>query len=213
VETPRPTVASTPTPVPTPAPTPVRTAAQRIVTEQSFIPFAAVGGVTLRHPSSRVERVGFHESNHDGARTLDPLPTIVAPVTLETRHRDTGSHTAADVVSDPAVEIRAPVTGRVKRAGSYVLYCKVTDNYVVIEPDAHPGWEVKALHMVGLHVGVGQRVDAGVTVLADHPRKLPFESDVDKIDKRMRLPPWPHIHIEVVDPSIKDRPTPGGGCS
>jgi hypothetical protein len=25
-------------------------------------------------------------------------------------------------------------------------------------------------------------------------------------------PAWPHVHVEVVDPSIKDRPTPGGGC-
>jgi hypothetical protein len=24
-------------------------------------------------------------------------------------------------------------------------------------------------------------------------------------------PPWPHVHIEVVDPSIHDRPT-GAGC-
>ena len=28
----------------------------------------------------------------------------------------------------------------VKRAGHYVLYCKYTDDYVVIEPDSHPGW-------------------------------------------------------------------------
>jgi hypothetical protein len=210
VNTTAPTVAPTPTPIPTRAPTP--TAPQRVVTAQPYTPFATVGGVTLRHPSSRVERVGFHEANHDGARTLEPLPTVVAPVTLETRHRETGSHTAADVVSDPAVEIRASVSGRVIRAGTYVLYCRYSDVFVVIEPDDHPAWEVKALHMVGLRVSVGQRVTAGETVLADGPRKLAFESDVDKVAKRQNLEPWPHIHVEVVDPSIPDRPSPGGGC-
>lgn len=204
---------TTPTVAPTPTRTPIPTAPQRVVTAQPYSPFAAVEGMTLRHPSSRVERVGFHEANHDGARTLEPLPTVVAPVTLETRHRETGSHTAADVVSDPAVEIRAPVSGRVIRAGTYVLYCKYSDVFVVIEPDDHPSWEVKALHMVGLRVSVGQRVTAGETVLADGPRKLAFESDVDKVAKRQNLEPWPHVHVEVVDPSIPDKPSPGGGCS
>lgn len=46
----------------------------RIVTEQAWTPFASVGGVTLLHPSARVERVAFHESNHDGAQQLEQLP-------------------------------------------------------------------------------------------------------------------------------------------
>jgi hypothetical protein len=153
--------------------------------------------------------VAFHESNHDGARQLEVLPTAVGPQTLETRERGTGSRTAADVVVDPAGEIRAPVSGTVKRGGSYVLYCDNTDDFVVIEPDAHPGWEVKVLHIDGLRVGVGNRVVAGQTVLAPRPRKLPFESQVDEVSV---VAPWPHVHIEVVDPSIPDRPTPGGGC-
>jgi biotin carboxyl carrier protein len=182
----------------------------RVVTEQPWTPFAVAGEVTLVHPSARVERVAFHESNHDGARELEPLPTAVAPVTLETRGRETGSRTAADVVVDPAVQIRAPVTGRVKRAGTYVLYCDYSDDYVVIEPDDHPGWEVKILHIDGVRVTAGDRVTAGHTVLAPRPTQLPFESQVD--EARRADPAWPHVHIEVVDPAIPDRPTPGGGC-
>jgi hypothetical protein len=181
----------------------------RVVAEQAWVPFATAGGVTLHHPSARVERVGFHESNHDGARQLDPLPTAVAPVTLETRERPTGSRTAADVVADPGEEIRSPVTGRVKRAGGYVLYCDSSDNFVVVEPDAHPGWEVKILHIDGLRVRAGDPVVAGETILAPRPRRLGFESQVDEISS---VDPWPHVHIEVVDPSIPDRPSPGGGC-
>ena len=54
----------------------------------------------------------------------------------------------------------------------------------------------------------GERVTAGETVLAPGPTQLPFESQVDEL--RTVDPAWPHVHIEVVDPSIPDRPTPGG---
>jgi biotin carboxyl carrier protein len=197
------TTASSPEPPPPPPP-------PRSVTEQNYVPFAVVESLTLYTPSSRVEHVGFHESNHDGARQMSSVPTTVAPRVLESRERLTGSHTAADIVSDPVQQIRSPVTGTVKRGGSYILYCDTPDHYVVIEPDARPGWEVKILHMSGLNVRKGQRVTAGRTVLAPGPHQLPFESQVDEV--RTADPAWPHIHIEVVDPSIPDRPSPGGGC-
>lgn len=183
--------------------------ATRSVHQQAWTPFASAGGVVLRHPSSRVEVIGFHESNLDGARLLEPLPTSAPTISLEGRGRDTGSRTAADVVVDPATEIRAPVTGTVRYADSYVLYCRFTDNFVIIEPDDHPGWEVKLLHIDGLLIGVGARVTAGQTPISPHARKLPFESQVDGVSAQ---PSWPHVHIEIDDPNIPDRPTPGGGC-
>lgn len=181
------------------------------MTEQEYVPFAIAGGaVTLHHPARRVERVGFHQSTHDGAREMAVLPTGVNALTLESRERGTSANSAADVVVDPAGEIRAPVTGRVKRGGRYVLYCDNVDHYVVIEPDDRPGWEVKVLHMNSANVGPGDHVIAGQTVLANGPTILPFKSQVDQ--HRTQDPAWPHIHIEVVDLSIRDRPTPGGGC-
>jgi hypothetical protein len=184
----------------------------RRVTTQPWVPMAAtiVGSVTLVHPAERVERVGFHQSNHEGARELAPLDTAVQPATLESRERLSAGRTAADVVVAPDVPIRAPVTGRVLRAGTYVLYCKYSDDYVVIEPDSHPGWEVKILHIDGEQVQRGQRVEAGVTQLAPRATQLPFESQVDEL--RSADPAWPHVHIEVVDPSIPNVPSPGGGC-
>ena len=178
----------------------------RVVTEEAWTPFATVGGLTLTHPSSRVERVGFHQSNHDGARQLTALPSAVTPTMLDDRERDTAGAGAADIVVDPDTEIRSPVTGRVKRAGTYVLYCRHSDDYVVIEPDDHPGWEVKILHIDGVRVRAGNRVVAGQTVLAPRATKLPFESQVDEV--RTADPAWPHVHIEVVDPTIRDRPGP-----
>lgn len=179
----------------------------RVVHEQAWSPFATVGGVVVLHPSARVERIGFHESNDEGAMELAVLPTASAPVTLSTRGRGTDARTAADVVVDPDVEIRAPVSGRVLRAGSYVLYCRHIDHFVVIEPDDHPGWEVKLLHLAATRVRAGQRVEAGVTVLAPGPTRLPFASQVEEGAAR---PAWPHVHVEVDDPSIPDLPGTGG---
>lgn len=192
-----------------PAPTTTTATPPRAVTETGWTPFATAGPLTLTHPAALVERVGFHQSNHDGARQLVALPSAVAPTMLEDRERDTGGAGAADVVVDPGAEIRAPVTGRVKRAGTYVLYCKHSDDYVVIEPDDRPGWEVKILHIDGVRVRAGNRVVAGQTVLAPRATQLPFESQVDEV--RTADPAWPHVHIEVVDPTVRDRPT-GPGC-
>jgi hypothetical protein len=80
----------------------------------------------------------------------------------------------------------------------------------VIEPDDRPGWEVKVLHVVGLTVGVGDHLEASVTQIAAHAHQLPFASQVD--DLSTVQPAWPHVHVEVVDPSVPDRPT-GPGCS
>lgn len=181
----------------------------RQVVEQPWVPFAAVGPVVLHHPSAQVEMIGFHEPSHDGAQAMTPLATAVEPTVLESRHRGTAPTGAADVVSHPQIEVRAPVTGTVKRGGEYVLYCDYRDFYLVIEPDAQPGLEVKVLHIGGLFVSKGDRVVAGETVIAPHPTQLPFESQVDEVTAQ---PAWPHVHIEVVDPSIPNRPKPGGGC-
>ena len=182
----------------------------RRVTDTGFQPFALVGGLVLVHPAARVERVGFHESNHDGAQQMDPVSTAAVPTVLEARDRGTFPRSAADVVVDPAGEIRSPVSGTVKRGGTYTLYCKYTDSFLVIAPDGQPNLEVKLLHISGLRVSKGERLEAGQTVVARRSTQLPFASQVDEL--RTADPAWPHVHIEVIDPAVKDRPTPGGGC-
>lgn len=182
---------------------------ERTVANPAWVPFASVDRVVLSHPAAQVERVAFHQSNLDGAREMTPLDSATASVTLDSRERDTGPRTAADVVVEPTTEIRSPVTGTVKRAGTYVLYCEYSDDYVVVEPDEHPGWEVKILHIDGVRVRAGSRVTAGQTVLAPRATRLPFKSQVDEV---IAQPSWPHVHIEVIDPTIPDRPSPGQGC-
>lgn len=202
------TTTTAPPPPPTEAPTTTRPHPPRTLTEQPWVPYASVGPVVLHHPADRVEAIGFHESGHDGSQPQSPLPTAARWFAQETRDRGTGPHSAADIVVEPNREIRAPVTGVVLRAGTYTLYCDHTDQYAVIEPDARPGWEVKVLHVEGLVVKKGQRVEAGVTPLAARSRVLPFPSTVED---DTATPAWPHVHLEVVDPSIPDRPS-GPGC-
>jgi len=207
-----PTTTAAPTtaaPTTTVAPaTPV--AADRVVANIAWgTPFAVAIDLTLYYPAALVERIGFHEAGRDGSRQMDPLPEATRPITMATRDRGTGSRTAADVVVDPAAELRSPVTGTVIRSGTYVLYCKYTDDFVVIDPDDHPGWEVKMFHFQGLSVKPGDRVEAGVTVVGSNSAYLPFESQVNEFTAE---PSWPHVHIEVIDPSIPNRPHPGGGC-
>jgi biotin carboxyl carrier protein len=171
--------------------------------------FARSRGVTFHLPSPRVEHIGYHQSGHDGAQRLRPLDPPAPATVLDNRGRGTGRRTAADIVVHPQSRITAPVTGTVVAANSYVLYCVHRDELVFIAPDERPGWIVKVLHVRGVRVEVGDRVEAGVTPIARRARLLPFESQVDAVTQS---PAWPHVHVEMIDPSVPDRPTPGPGC-
>jgi hypothetical protein len=196
-------------PATTAAPTTTTTAVPlpRRVMETEFRPFLHTEGLVLNYPTGRVERVGFHESNRAASRYLGTLPGAGEVIDLPSRERKTNARTAADVLSDPDGEVRAPITGTIKRGGTYTLYCKYTDSYLVIAPDAHPGWEVKLLHITDLTVRAGDRVEAGVTPVAAHPTRLPFHSQVEDFSA---APVWPHVHLEVDDPTIKNPPGVGG---
>ncbi len=180
----------------------------RAVTVTGWQPYASVGPVALHAPGDVVELIGYHEANHDGAQRQQAVTGAPRSLVLPPRSRGTDPQSAADIVLDPSREVRSPVTGTVLRAGSYQLYCKYPDHYLVVEPEARPGWEVKLLHFEGLQVSPGERLEAGVTVVGTGARILPFRSQVDD---HTAAPHWPHVHVEVIDPSIPDRPS-GPGC-
>ena len=176
--------------------------------DTGYAVFALAGDLEVRMPVSRYETVGFHESGHDGAFQLEVV-NLDDWTTLASRGRGTGSRTAADIVARVDEPVMAPIDGMVIRAGSYTLYCDHTDNFVVIEPSGRPGWELKIFHFSGLQVGVGDEVIASDTMIATGGRILPFVSQVDEFTAE---PSNPHVHIEVIDTSIPDRPSSGGGC-
>lgn len=181
----------------------------RVFTATAYQPFATVGGFDIHYPSARIETIGFHESGHDGAQQMDPLDGLTVEIlTMPSRDRGTGSRTAADIAVDPALDVLAPVTGTVIRSGTYTLYCEHRDDFVVIAPDEQPTWEVKMFHIDGVQVVAGERVEAGRTVIAPGPTPLPFRSQLDEFTAE---PSWAHVHVEIVDPAIPDRPS-GGGC-
>ena len=176
--------------------------------DTGYAVFALAGDLEVRMPVSRYETVGFHESGHDGAFQLEVV-NLDDWTTLASRGRGTGSRTAADIVARVDEPVMAPIDGTVIRAGSYTLYCDHTDNFVVIEPSGRPGWELKIFHFSGLQVGIGDEVIASDTMIATGGRILPFVSQVDEFTAE---PSNPHVHIEVIDTSIPDRPSSGGGC-
>ncbi len=167
---------------------------------------ATAGAVTLRAPIALAELGGFHQSNHDGAQQMTPGAAGPPTFTMDNRGRGTASRTALDFAANPLYPVQSPVDGTVLRAGTYVLYCRYTDEFVVIAPDDNPAMEVKLLHLVGVSVARGDRVATGQQ-LATQARTLPFKS---QIDEHTAAPSWPHVHVEVVDPSIPGRPS--GGC-
>jgi hypothetical protein len=187
VATPRQTAKPQVTPRETPARSPRSTA------------FARVGGVRLLHPADHVLRVGFHQASDPANRSMTVAKTAVCALDLPSRGRSTSRRSAADIVVDPRAEIFAPVSGVVKRAGDYRLYCKHQDAFVVISPDGHPEIEVKILHVSGRRVRAGDRVVAGTTLIAKRPTTFPFSSQIDAFVSGAARP---HVHIEVTQIAV-----------
>ena len=171
-------------------------------------PLATVAGLTIMAPAAAIELAGFHQSSHPGALPMTASEaTEVRTTTMPSRHRGTDRRGAIDIVTGPRTPIVAPITGRIARAGSYTLYCRYRDGFVVINPDARPDLEVKILHVQNVAVEAGQRVEAGDPI-ASHATPFPFRSQIDSLTAE---PSWAHVHIEVVDPSIP-RPRSSSSC-
>lgn len=207
------TIIEEPTPEATlevaPEPTPVTASLARDVSQAGYVQLGVADNVALAMPAARVELIGFHEAGHPGSQAINPVASSVRIMTLESRDRGTAATSAADIVVPPGEVIRAPATGVVIAANSYVLYCDHDDDLVYIEPDNLPGWQVRMFHVVDVDVSVGDRVIAGETRIAASARELPFESQVDEFTAE---PSWPHVHVEVVDMSVPDDRPRGPGC-
>lgn len=217
---PEPTATLVPAPTATEEPAvaiPVATAVTTIqvdathtVTNLGYVTLGQAGGLVLRMPAARVERIGFHEASHPGSQAINAAGTGLDLIELESRGRGTPARSAADIVVPPGEPLLAPISGTVVSATSYVLYCEHQDKLVYIEPDGLPGWQVRLFHVQGEIPAVGTRVIAGETVVATAgATMLPFESQVDEFTAE---PSWPHVHLEVVDTSVPDDRPPGGGC-
>jgi murein DD-endopeptidase MepM/ murein hydrolase activator NlpD len=170
--------------------------------------FAAFEELELELPDAAVA-VGFHESGTPGSLSLRPLGAPVrnenlprmpqAPVSegvdymiLPTRGRPNTPTSAIDVSMRPGQTVASPVTGTVVAANAYSLYGKTPDELVFVQPDARPDLVVVMMHLEGLEVQVGDRVESGTSPIARTARLLPFSSQIDQYAGTL-----PHMHVEV----------------
>jgi murein DD-endopeptidase MepM/ murein hydrolase activator NlpD len=184
-------------------------------------PIAAAGGVELLVPSTRSVLVGFHEAAIAGTEEMtvlaplaadhaatevatasDPHRRQVAPViALPTRGRAQAPTSAIDVAIPEGEDVLAPVSGTVVMAAPYTLYGQYGDVRVEIQPDGAPDTRVIMIHMDDVAVDVGDRVEAGSSVIAGSAKTFPFASQIDRFSTELTGSAHPHVHLEIKQPA------------
>jgi biotin carboxyl carrier protein len=153
--------------------------------------FGQVDDLRLLLPSRDSVVAGFHQSSSPSALTMTPVGDRHV---LPSRGRGTAPTSAVDIVLVDEDPVLAPVSGTVAQVAAYELYGRHADQRIVIAPDEAPHLEVVVIHVAGVHVEEGARVEAGRSVLADTARRFPFRSQVDELTAPDA---WPHVHLEV----------------
>lgn len=187
-----------------------------VVDVPQVTPLATLGSLRLVVPAPEARLIGFHEASLPGVMDLDPAgilqsndnTTRFTPgpddpdgqpyVVLSSRGRIDGPSTAVDVVIEDDQPILAPVTGVVTDVRDYQLYSRYPDTRIEIQPDAAPHLRVVMIHVTGVSARVGDRVAAGRSILASGPNRFSFSSHIDRYLDPER---WPHVHLEVKDPT------------
>jgi hypothetical protein len=154
--------------------------------------FALVEDLELRLPSHEVVVHGFHEASTRTSLAMTPVGD--GSLVLPSRGRPAPATSAVDLVLVDEVPVRSPVTGTVEVAERFHVYGKHPDRRIVLVPDDAPELRVVVLHVTGVSVAPGDRVEAGVSVLAESARRFPFRS---QIDDETAPDAWPHVHYEV----------------
>lgn len=172
-------------------------------------------GVTIYLPAevNKVVTIGYHEAERPTTYSVQPLgycvgnenekkmdPSVSVAkgelpfLVLNTRGRRASATTAIDIAVLPGAEIKSPVTGEVTKIKLYYLYGKYADYHVEIMPEGHPEMRVALIHLDGLRVKVGDRVEHGVTTLGSIRQfKQYIRSQID----RYTGVSFGHVHLQV----------------
>lgn len=180
--------------------------------------FAGVQQVQLSLPAPEVVRIGYHEASFPNALELTPLGANVdnqnttkftagdasdGPeyLVLSSRGRSNPATSAVDIVLPEGTPVASVVSGEVSEVEPYLLYGRHEDTKIEIVPDGRPDLRVVLIHVDGVRVRPGDRVEAGRTVLAASANRFPFASHIDRYAEGT---PDPHVHIEVKvpDPAV-----------
>lgn len=180
-----------------------------------------VGALELHHPSPAPLAVGFHEAATSRALPMRPLGRIVSGGAiaggavvgdtvagwpyrvLPSRGRRALPTSAVDVALPDGEPVLAPISGEVVDVGTYHLEGRYPDRRIEIRPDAAPTRRVVVIHVAGVQVAAGDRVEGGRTPLARTARRFPFVSQIDTYTAPEH---WPHVHIEVQPEPPPDPP-------
>jgi murein DD-endopeptidase MepM/ murein hydrolase activator NlpD len=111
---------------------------------------------------------------------------------MSSRGRPHPATSAVDVAMRPGTRVLAPVSGTVVGVKRYHLYGRYLDFRVAIRPFGLNVLRVVLIHLDQVRVRQGNKVTAGITVLAV-PRVFPFQSQVNVYVKSN----VPHVHLEV----------------
>lgn len=197
------------------APEPVRAPAIEVQAEGLPPRMAQVEGIELLVPAHDIVMVGYHEASYDDALRFAPVGRLAENenstkftagvddlsgldyTVLSSRGRSQGATTAIDVVLAPGVNVIAPVSGTVTSVRPYELYGRHADTRIEIQPDGAPLLRVVLIHVAGVQVAEGDRVEAGRSVLAQEAAIFPFSSQVDRYTEPLR---YGHVHIEIKPP-------------
>lgn len=190
--------------------------------------FATCGRVKLRLPvdTKVVTMLGFHQATSGNARQLVPVvvekprygsfpidgfaPVSERRVPTHLFYRTGRSGTpdrACDVGAPAGTAVLSPVDGTVTELKHYSLYKVTPDVEVHIDPDGVDGLEVVMIHIDGVGVREGQRVEGGLTRIGQVRR-------LSNILTTMQLSYYTHeagdhVHVQVNVPS--EAPGPHAG--
>ena len=160
-------------------------------------PASDIGGGAANARSMQPQGGCMGNDNYDNT----PADLVLGPAGdpyywIETsRYRGTYSTTAVDVGARAGCPVLAPVTGTVEAASSYMLYNAYPDNMVKIRPDGRTDVVVELLHLGALTVAVGDRVQAGVSVVGTvNDLSRYFQSDIGYY---YTGEDGNHVHVEV----------------
>ena len=181
-------------------------------------PMATVDGLTVHVVAPDAMVVGYHEASLPGALAMGPVgrglsndntTRITLPPDREdgtdyhvmsSRGRSLPPTSAVDMVLADDEPVLAPVDGVVTEVRPYALYGRYPDTRIEIRPDDAPALRVVLIHVDGVQVAAGDRLEVGRTALAATANRFPFSSHVDRyLNER-----WPHVHLEVVDPALRE---------
>lgn len=183
----------------------------RAVVRSPLFAVIAAEGISLRLPASTSDiiGIGYHQAYNPRAAALESRLTVTENATrasisrmsragrprvfqMASRGRGSAPTSSVDVAVKEGTPVKSPVSGKVAAVEPYLLYGRYDDVRIDLLPKGNSRIKISIVHLDRPAITVGQRVEAGVTVLAV-PRRLPVNSQIDQYLGQIT----DHIHLQI----------------